>query len=74
MEQFRLVLWSFHGVYGAGKTIDETFGLIETAEKAAEVYTYVKAQGGIKQSITDENFKALAKKFGVKPNCDFFQM
>jgi rhamnulose-1-phosphate aldolase len=68
------VLWSFHGVYGAGRTIDETFGLIETAEKAAEVYTYVQAQGGIKQTITDENFKALAKQFGVTPNKDFFEM
>ena len=68
------MLWSFHGVYGAGRTIDETFGLIETAEKAAEVYTYVQAQGGMKQMITDENFKALAKQFGVTPNKDFFEM
>ena len=74
MKDFRLVLWSFHGVYGAGRTIDETFGLIETAEKAAEVYTYVQAQGGMKQTITDENFKALAKQFGVTPNKDFFEM
>ena len=74
MKDFRLVLWSFHGVYGAGRTTDETFGLIETAEKAAEVYTYVQAQGGMKQTITDENFKALAKQFGVTPNKDFFEM
>lgn len=74
MKDFRLVLWSFHGVYGAGRTIDETFGLIETAEKAAEVYTYVQAQGGMKQTIIDENFKALAKQFGVTPNKDFFEM
>lgn len=74
MKDFRLVLWSFHGVYGAGRTIDETFGLIETAEKAAEVYTYVQAQGGMKQTITDENFKALAKQFGVTPNKGFFEM
>ncbi|MGG5373323.1 rhamnulose-1-phosphate aldolase [Enterococcus sp. AZ196] len=74
MKNFRLVLWSFHGVYGAGRSIDETFGLIETAEKAAEVYTYVKAQGGVKQKISDENFKELAKQFGVTPNKDFFKI
>lgn len=73
MKQARLVLWSFHGVYGAGRTMDETFGLIETAEKAAQVYTYVQAQGGVKQTITDENFIALAKQFGVTPNPDFFE-
>lgn len=72
MQEARLVLWSFHGVYGAGRTMDETFGLIETAEKAAEVYTYVQAQGGIKQTISDENFVALAKQFGITPNPEFF--
>jgi ribulose-5-phosphate 4-epimerase/fuculose-1-phosphate aldolase len=35
-------IWPQHGIYGAGKDMDEVFGLIETAEKAAEVYTYVK--------------------------------
>lgn len=73
MKQARLVLWSFHGVYGAGRTMDETFGLIETAEKAAQVYTYVQAQGGVKQTITDENFIALAKQFGITPNPEFFE-
>lgn len=74
MKTFRLVLWSFHGVYGAGRTMDEAFGLIETAEKAAEVYTHVCAQGGVRQSITDENFIALAKQFNVVPNKDFFSI
>lgn len=67
MKETRLVIWPQHGVYGAGKDIDEAFGLIETAEKAAEVYTYVNAQGKIIQSITDENLKKLAEEFNVKP-------
>lgn len=54
--------------------MDETFGLIETAEKAAEVYTYVQAQGGVKQTITDAHFSALAQQFGVTPNRDFFDI
>lgn len=74
MKQYRLVMWPFHGVYGAGRTMDETFGLIETAEKAAEVYTWVCAQGGVRQTITDENFIALAKQFNVVPNPAFFEM
>ena len=36
MKEFRLVIWAMHGIYGAGKTLDETFGLIETVEKAAQ--------------------------------------
>ena len=47
--------------------MDEVFGLIETAEKAAEVYTYVCAQGGINQTISDENLRLLADSFGVTP-------
>lgn len=38
MKEFRLVVWAMHGIYGAGKTMDETFGLIETVEKAAQIY------------------------------------
>ncbi|MBP1040252.1 rhamnulose-1-phosphate aldolase [Vagococcus sp. BWB3-3] len=67
MQDFRLVVWPHHGIYGAGKDMDEVFGLIETAEKAAEVYTYVMAQGGVKQTITDQQLHALAKGFGVTP-------
>lgn len=67
MKETRLVVWPYHGIYGAGKNLDETFGLIETVEKAAEVYTYVQAQGGMKAKISDEELKKLADRFGVKP-------
>jgi rhamnulose-1-phosphate aldolase len=67
MKEVRLVLWPHHGVFGAGRTIDETFGLIETAEKAAEVYTIVCAQGGKRQTITDQQLQDLADAFHVVP-------
>jgi rhamnulose-1-phosphate aldolase len=67
MAGCRLVLWPHHGIYGAGRTMDETFGLIETAEKAAEVYTYVCAQGGRRQTISAEQLGELARAFGVTP-------
>ncbi|MBP1048476.1 rhamnulose-1-phosphate aldolase [Enterococcus sp. BWM-S5] len=73
MKATRLVLWPQHGIYGAGKDMDEVFGLIETAEKAAEVYTYVCAQGGVKQTITDENLWALAEAFGVEPKAGYLK-
>lgn len=68
MKDTRLVLWPQHGVYGAGCDMDEVFGLIETAEKAAQIYTHVCAQGGIKQTISDENLWLLADAFGVVPH------
>ncbi|WP_078544523.1 rhamnulose-1-phosphate aldolase [Litchfieldia alkalitelluris] len=68
MADHRLVIWPFHGIFGAGTTMDETFGLIETAEKAAQIYTIISShQGGIKQVITDKELEDLAKAFGVTP-------
>lgn len=71
MKETRLVIWPYHGVYGAGRDIDETFGLIETVEKAAEVYTYVQAQGGMKGKISDSDLKALAERFKVTPRTGY---
>src|SRR5690554_1261432 len=35
--KFKIVLWPLHGVVASGDSLDNTFGLIETAEKAAKV-------------------------------------
>lgn len=74
MKDVRIVLWPHHGVFGAGTTIDETFGLIETAEKAAEVYSIVCAQGGKRQTITDQQLQDLADAFGVIPRTGILQI
>lgn len=65
MKTARLVVWSQHGIYGAGKDLDETFGLIETAEKAAEVYMKI-AHLPLKNTITDDQLRQLEQRFGVK--------
>ena len=65
MEQFRLVVWAMHGIYGAGKTLDETFGLIETVEKAAQIYM-LTAHLPRKNTIKDEDMLKLLQLFGVK--------
>src|SRR5690625_851670 len=74
MNEFRLVVWPHHGIFGAGKSLAEAFGLIETVEKAAKVYTIINAcQGGIKQVITDEQLLDLAGAFNVKPPQKYFK-
>ncbi len=65
MKTARLVVWSQHGIYGAGKDLDETFGLIETAEKAAEVYMKI-AHLPLKNTISDEQLHLLEEHFGVE--------
>ena len=65
MKTARLVVWAQHGIYGAGRDLDETFGLIETAEKAAAVYLKI-AHLPWKQTITVEGLHQLEERFGVK--------
>ena len=56
MKSFRLVVWTNHGIYGAGKNMDEVFGLIETVEKTAQLYmlTLDKAINFIPDSVLKE--------------------
>jgi len=73
MEDHRLVVWPHHGIFGTGESLDDAFSLIETAEKAAEVYMLVASHhsGEIKQTITNEQLKELADAFGVIPNPNY---
>ena len=72
METARLVVWSQHGIYGAGTDLDETFGLIETAEKAAEIYMKI-AHLPLKTTITDDQMRQLVEHFGVTPREGFLE-
>jgi rhamnulose-1-phosphate aldolase len=65
MRTARLVVWSLHGIYGAGKDLDETFGLIETAEKGAEIYMKI-AHLPLLNTITDDQMHQLEKRFNIK--------
>lgn len=72
MKQFRLVVWAMHGIYGAGRTFDEAFGLIETAEKAAQIYMMTVNCHRI-NTITKENLIELAEYFKVDYRKDFLE-
>ena len=70
IRTYPAVVWAFHGIFGSGETFDETFGLVHTIEKAAEIY--LKAKGaGIVRTIGDDQLRLLADAFGVKINEDF---
>ncbi len=73
MKDFRVVVWALHGVYGAGKSLDETFGLIETVEKAAQIYM-LTAHLPRKNTINDEDMLKLVELFGVKCRKDFLNI
>lgn len=64
MKEYRSVVWAQHGLFSTGKTLDEVFGLIETIEKAAEIYMKI-CDKKVVQSITNDNLKELAKAFNI---------
>ena len=70
METARLCVWAHHGLYGAGRDLDEAFGLIETAEKAAEVYLKI-ADKPILDTITDAQLHEIEARFGVRARAGF---
>ena len=72
MKKFRLVVWGMHGIYGAGKTLDEAFGLIETVEKAAQIYILTAHLPRV-NTITDTQLRLLADRFCVAPREEYLE-
>jgi len=72
MEDFTAAVWAFHGLFCAGESFDEAFGLMHTIEKAAEIYMTVVSSGKpVLQTITDDNLRKLAKELDLKVNQAF---
>ncbi len=73
MKKYDAAVWAHHGLFVSGPDFDITFGLMHTIEKAAEIYVLALSagQGKIRQTITDDNLRAIARDFGVTINEEF---
>lgn len=73
MKKYDAAVWSFHGLFVSGPSLDIAFGLMHTIEKAAQIANLAMAANGgraIKQYIRDEDLRAIGDAFGVKLNED----
>ena len=62
----------FHGIFCAGTDFDNTFGLMHTVEKSAQIYLNILHSGKpILQTITDEYLLAIEKDFKITLNHEF---
>ena len=70
MKTYQAAIWAQHGLFASGPDFDITFGLAHTIEKSAEIYVKVLSMGGgiIRQTITDNDLRAIARDFGVTLN------
>ena len=73
MKEYRLVVWGLHGIYGAGKDLDETFGLIETVEKGAQLYMLYCHMPHL-NTIHDDELASVAETFGLAYRKDFLNL
>ena len=72
MEKYDAAVWAHHGLFCSGPDFDITFGLMHTIEKAADIYVRALSCGqGIRQTISDDNLRAIARDFGVVINEEF---
>jgi rhamnulose-1-phosphate aldolase len=67
-EKRTLAVWDRHGVVALGPDFKTAFGLVETAERAAEIYLKVAALGPVSRKLSTTQLTALAEKFGVDPD------
>ena len=67
MKTRNVAIWAHHGIFVAGHDFDETFGLMHTVEKAAEILVKVKSMSDRKlNTIEPQGFRDIGKAFNVK--------
>ena len=72
MQEFDAAIWAQHGMFASGPDFDTTFGLMHTIEKAADIYMRVLSSGQpVRQTITDDDLRAIATAFGVTLRQEF---
>ena len=72
MKKYDVAIWAHHGMFCSGPDFDITFGLMHTVEKAADIYVRAMSCGqGIRQTISAQNLRDIARDFKVKLREDF---
>ncbi len=63
--EYRLVVWDMHGILAVGQTIDDAYGLIDVAEKSADIYLSSSTHKLI-NNISNSQLKGIAEFYKVK--------
>ena len=72
MKKYDVAIWAHHGMFCSGPDFDITFGLMHTVEKSADIYVRAMSCGqGIRQTISAQNLRDIARDFKVKLREEF---
>ena len=66
LENHDFVVWEKHGVLGVGENLADTFDLIDTLNKSAQLYLQVRMSRYEPEGLTDEQIKGLIEPFDIK--------
>ena len=76
-KEYDAAVWSQHGLFVSGPDFDETFGLMHTIEKAADIYMRARCMNGgsgdFLNTISDDGLRAIGKQFGIEINEKFLE-
>lgn len=66
MKTRNVAVWAHHGLFVCGHDLDETFGLMHTVEKSAEILVKVMSMSDRKlNTIQPQDFRDLQKPFNI---------
>jgi rhamnulose-1-phosphate aldolase len=66
LRDHRLCLWEKHGCVSVGRDVVEAFDLIDTANKAAEIYLLCRGAGYEPQGLSRKQLDELGRRFSTR--------
>ncbi len=66
LDKHDIVIWEKHGVFAVGENLTDTFDLIDTLSKSAQIYAFAKTCGYTPEGLTKEQIKGLIEPFNIQ--------
>lgn len=65
LEKHDIVVWEKHGVLAVGESLADTFDLIDTLSKSAQIFAFARMCGYSPEGLTKEQIEGLIEPFGI---------
>jgi len=65
LEKHDIIIWEKHGVLAVGENLSDTFDLIDTLSKSAQIYVFAKNSGYNPEGLTQKQIEGLIEPFGI---------
>lgn len=66
LEKHDILLWEKHGAFAVGENLGDTFDLLDTLNKSAQIYAFVKSCGYNPEGLSKKHLEDLIGPFNIK--------